>query len=94
MPVIERLEQLSPEDPEFIFECPGCRCAHWFKTTGNRPRWIFNGDMNKPTIQPSIHVAPGSDKVCHSYVTDGMIKFLGDCWHNLKNQTVPLEDIT
>lgn len=28
--------------------------------------------------------------VCHSFVTDGQIQFLGDCTHALKNQTVPL----
>lgn len=27
---------------------------------------------------------------CHSYVTDGKIQFLGDCTHNLVNQTVDL----
>lgn len=27
---------------------------------------------------------------CHSFVRDGMIQFLGDCHHALKNQTVPL----
>lgn len=31
------------------------------------------------------------EKVCHSFVTDGNIQFLGDCTHELKGQTVPLE---
>ena len=30
--------------------------------------------------------------VCHSFVTDGRIQFLGDCTHALKGQTVVLED--
>ena len=30
--------------------------------------------------------------VCHSYVTDGRIKFLGDCTHTLVGQTVDLPD--
>jgi hypothetical protein len=29
---------------------------------------------------------------CHSFVTDGNIKFLGDCSHELAWQTVPLPD--
>ena len=29
-------------------------------------------------------------KVCHSFITDGRIRFLGDCTHHLKNQTVDL----
>ena len=30
--------------------------------------------------------------VCHSYVTDGRIQFLGDCTHVLSGQTVDLPD--
>jgi hypothetical protein len=28
--------------------------------------------------------------VCHSYVTNGQIQFLGDCTHELAGQTVPI----
>lgn len=31
--------------------------------------------------------------VCHSFVTDGRIQFLGDCTHALAGQTVELPDI-
>ncbi len=34
--------------------------------------------------------APFKCAVCHSYVTDGQIQFLGDCTHALAGQTVPL----
>ena len=30
--------------------------------------------------------------VCHSFVTDGRIQFLGDCTHGLVNQTVDMTD--
>lgn len=30
--------------------------------------------------------------VCHSFVTDGRIQFLGDCTHSLAGQTVDLPD--
>ena len=33
---------------------------------------------------------PRFSSVCHSYVTDGRIKFLGDCTHGLAGQTVDL----
>ncbi|EZQ13778.1 DUF6527 family protein [Aquamicrobium defluvii] len=29
--------------------------------------------------------------VCHSFVRDGQIQFLGDCTHDLARQTVPLK---
>lgn len=31
--------------------------------------------------------------VCHSFVTDGKIRFLSDCTHDLADQTVPMEDL-
>ena len=31
--------------------------------------------------------------VCHSFVTDGRIQFLGDCTHALAGQTVDLPDL-
>lgn len=30
--------------------------------------------------------------ICHSFVTDGCIQFLGDCTHRLAGQTVDLPD--
>ncbi len=39
----------------------------------------------KPWVQTAVK------QVCHSYVTDGMIQFLGDCTHALAGQAVPLE---
>jgi len=69
--------------------CPGCRCGHLFDH-----RWHFNGNLEKPTFQGSMLVNQDDPQTrCHSHVTDGMIQFLGDCFHELKGQTVPLEDI-
>ena len=31
------------------------------------------------------------DSVCHSFVTDGHIRFLEDCTHELRGQVVPLK---
>lgn len=40
--------------------------------------------------KPNHAVAPGQPKVCHSFVTDGRIQFLGDSTHGLAGQTVDL----
>jgi len=66
---------------------------------GGGPRWGWNGSMENPTFSPSILVewehGPNYEKrVCHSFVTDGNIQFLGDCTHKLAGQTVPLPDIS
>lgn len=66
--------------------CPACKCAHVLDN-----RWTFNGNMEKPTFRDSIAINTVG-YVCHSYVTDGMIQFLADCTHDLKGQTVPLQE--
>lgn len=37
-------------------------------------------------------LAPFKCSVCHSFVTDGRIQFLGDCTHELAGQTVEIPD--
>lgn len=75
----------------YSFYCPGCKNHHSITSS-----WTFNRDYNKPTISPSILVQSASPKgtkrICHSFVKDGMIQFLGDCTHDLKNQTVEIPD--
>lgn len=70
---------------QVVFFCPACNCAH-----GINGSWTWNGDVNKPTISPSI-LAIG-EKRCHSYVKDGMIQYLDDCEHDLKGQTVEIPE--
>ena len=42
---------------------------------------------------PINYDGPYVDDICHSYVKNGMIQFLNDCFHELKGKTVPLPDI-
>ncbi len=39
-----------------LFECPGCGNMHLLNVTAEngRPAWGFNGDVDKPTLTPSI----------------------------------------
>lgn len=106
----------------FMFFCPGCKEPHQVWTSGDGPKWGYNGNPDAPTFTPSIlirsghyaaHFDPAKDTcwcsyykdhpdeeddgftcgVCHSFVTDGNIQFLGDCTHALANQTVPIPDL-
>lgn len=92
----------SAEESRLIFWCPGCDGAHaiWIGE-GSGPRWSWNGDAERPTFSPSLLVryngadadTPGGiPSVCHSFVTDGRIQFLGDCTHALVGQTVDIPD--
>jgi hypothetical protein len=75
--------------------CPACKCGHGFRVaTEGDPHWKFNGDLDKPTFEPSLVCRwkqDGRDHVCHSIVTNGQIQFLSDCTHALAGQTVALE---
>lgn len=81
----------------WMFHCPGCHTLHRIQTDKNhKPCWDWNGDVDNPTINPSILVRWSregkKDQRCHSFVKDGKIQFLGDCTHDLKNQTVEIPD--
>lgn len=87
------------EEVHLLFQCPGCDNLHCVRTQAAKDRpnqsvWGFNGDMNKPTFTPSV-LTNGHDPAtrCHIFVKDGMIQYLDDCWHTLKNTTVPMVDI-
>lgn len=77
--------------------CPACDTHHLFDS-----RWKFNGDMEKPTFTPSMLSRMGECTVkgidydnyrCHSFVTDGKIKYLSDCSHELAGQEIELQHI-
>jgi hypothetical protein len=79
----------------YEFYCPGCCQSHFFWTKGN-VAWGFNGDVNKPTVSPSIKVEyNGADKntICHSFIRNGFIEYLNDCTHSLAGKTIELEDL-
>ena len=81
----------------FAFWCQGCKDLHLIPDyEGSKVRWQFNGDYEKPTLSPSIKHDWGKvDKphCCHYFIKDGQIQFCGDCHHDLKGQTLPLEHI-
>lgn len=91
------------------FHCPGCKMNHQIQIgTGVGTRWAFNGDYSKPTFSPSVLCTwsePNDDpakfdfpcfdvqKVCHSFVVNGVIQFLNDCTHDLAGKNVPMVEL-
>ena len=82
-----------------IYWCPGCDTLHRIavvrvgqEKAGSGPCWTFDGDMSRPTYNPSqLSRYPregGFDMVCHTFIRGGMIQFLDDCTHDLRGQTV------
>lgn len=79
-----------------IFECPGCMQGHAVPVLGSR-KWEWNGSLDSPTLSPSIlcRWTQGEEhapRVCHSFVKNGRIEFLGDCTHALAGQIVDLPE--
>ena len=85
------------------YKCPACGHHGLPVKIGTKEDrfWDWNGDTEKPTIRPSVkHIYPESHYtqhpncpqfICHYHITNGMIEFCGDCTHDKKGQTFPLE---
>lgn len=72
----------------YIFFCPGCECSHVIDK-----RWTFNGDLDKPTFSPSLLCNPDhAPSRCHTFIRDGKIEFLSDCFHKLAGTTVEIPE--
>ncbi len=95
-----KLEEFEDGSTRAVFECPGCGIPHYpvvgYKGSWKGPKWEFNNDLDKPTLKPSIIVGDKIGKhktLCHSYITNGEIRFLKDSTHHLKGNTIRLETI-
>lgn len=99
--------KLSEDGSEVRFRCPGCGSVHILNVKDKLPVWSWNGSTKTPTFQPSVlakGMMPNDDPdkfddpkfdqpyVCHSFVKDGKIEFLGDCTHPSANKTLDLPD--
>ncbi len=78
----------------YCFHCPGCGYGHPFEIEApGGAGWQWNRSLDRPTFTPSLLIAKDVPAArCHSFVTDGRIQFLGDCFHSLKGHTVDLPD--
>jgi hypothetical protein len=58
--------------------------------------WSFDGNVGSPTLVPSLKLTytitgeTAPTFVCHSFVRNGRIEYLGDCTHAMAGQTVDL----
>lgn len=84
----------SGQQAGYLVHCPACDRGHFFDVEKPGPKgqqWKFNGNMVRPTFSPSMLVhRVQKTQQCHSFVTDGKIRYLSDCDHSLAGQTVEL----
>jgi hypothetical protein len=85
MPKIKRVTDRNG-DIRYTFFCPGCRAYHCFNDN-----WTWDKNYEKPSIADSILVR-GVIR-CHSFIGNGMIRFLNDSEHKLVGKTIELPDL-
>lgn len=90
--------------------CPGCNTLHDFavdEPQHNGAQWTFDGNIQHPTFQPSMHIRigpyparddsddppAGSFDVCHYFLHHGILTYLNDCTHTLQGQKCFLPDL-
>jgi len=97
------------ENGTFIFWCEGCQKKHAVWTNKNsNPRWNFNQNLDCPTFTPSLLVkgikyekdiegkpiqGTERDAICHLFITDGKIQYLGDSHHHLAGKTIEMQHL-
>jgi hypothetical protein len=62
-------------------------------TDQTSPAWTWDGDLENPTISPSILTGKDTPRICHSFLKAGIFEYLGDCTHSLAGTKVPLPDL-
>lgn len=101
--VIRHIDDNGDAYDGLMFACPGCASTrdgydglHMLPITGDgskRPTWTFDGNLEQPTLSPSILTRSsweGVEYVCHSFLRAGVFEFLTDSTHPLAGQHVPL----
>lgn len=102
-----RLHPVTDGDVRYqalTFVCPGCiemlggSGVHMLAVTptgGKRPTWRFDGNLDAPTLEPSVltYGRSGTNDRCHSYLTGGQLRYLPDSTHSLTGQTIDLPDL-
>lgn len=89
-----------------MFVCPGCVAGGPDGYDGlhnlpvniiediNKPSWNFDGNLESPTLSPSILThGGGAYSTCHSFLKAGVFDFLIDSTHPLAGQKVPIPDL-
>ncbi len=77
------------DDGTLLYLCPGCRQHHGV----NAARWNWNGDLEAPTLSPSVKHTYPDGTVCHYFIRGGLIEYCSDSAHSLAGRTVPMRDV-
>lgn len=81
---------------QYHYACPGCECYHFITVDKSQtPNWSFNGDIEKPTVSPSVRVRYGNEPdsmVCHFFIREGFYEYCPDSTHKYSGQKIEIPD--
>lgn len=104
-PVLWRRTRKDGQGAYYLHWCQGCGHAHTYPVgKAYSTNWKFNDNIQSPSFEPSMLIYmpehTDSDGVlhrqrtrCHYYVTNGEIRYQGDCPHQYSGQNLPLQPI-
>ena len=77
----------------YCFWCVACDEVHCINN-----QWTFNEDLDNPTFNPSVLVQGIRNESyfsprCHLFIQEGKLKYLPDCEHDFRGQTVEMIDV-
>lgn len=85
-----------------MFVCPGCAADDTNSTglhmlpvnsTEKSPAWDWDGNLEAPTLSPSVLTHGHTGKICHSFLKAGVFQFLTDSTHPFAGQSIPMPDL-
>lgn len=97
--IVRRVDDHGIHYDALAFVCPGCNNnLHMLpvNTTKKSPSWEWDGNLEAPTLSPSILTKWGKEPklfVCHSFLKAGVFEYLADCTHVLRCQFIKLSDL-
>jgi len=95
---IHILTDTQGKNEHVCFWCPNCKSPHAIPISRTKPippsHWFFDGNLEQPTIEPSLRVFKGDGKTtaCHLVMTKGLINFCTDTPGQLSGVTVPVPE--
>lgn len=83
------------------FVCPGCvqmdgtAGIHMLpvNTDAISPSWDWDGNLDRPSVSPSIRSGKPPGKVCHKFLYEGIFQYLADSTHDLKGKHIQAVDL-
>lgn len=82
----------NPEYKALMWRCVGCGEVHVCQVDGPMMSvvWVWCDSLTTPTLAPSIMERIEGGKICHFYVSKGVVQFLRDCTHELAGKLVQM----